>query len=90
MTLQKRPHSTFDGAPKSGFVVFDGGFSTIDCVVHYASNSGANLRFKNVEDVPLRFLLRVDDSSPSSQCVVIWRMGSLLGVEYEKYDTTGA
>jgi len=90
MADQGRPPSTSGGAPKRGYIVFDGGFSTIDCVVHYASNSGANLKFENVEDVPLRFLLHVDDASPSSQCVVIWRMGSLLGVDFEKDDSRRA
>jgi hypothetical protein len=43
---QRRPHSTAASAPRRGFIVFNGGFLTIDCVVHYASNSGANLKFE--------------------------------------------
>ena len=89
MADQKRPHSTAAGAPRRGFIVFNGGFSTIDCVIRYTSPSGANLEFENVEDVPRQFFLHIDDWTPSRQCVVIWRMGSVLGVEFEEDDSRG-
>jgi hypothetical protein len=84
MADQRRPHSTAASAPRRGFIVFNGGFSTIDCVIRYTSALGANLDFENVEDVPAQFFLHIDDWTPSRQCVVIWRMGSVLGVEFEE------
>ncbi len=87
MADQRRPHSTAANAPQRGFIVFDGGFSTIDCVIRYTAASGANLEFENVADVPRHFFLHIDDWTPSRQCVVIWRMGSVLGVEFEEDDS---
>jgi hypothetical protein len=40
----------------------------------------------DVQDVPQQFLPHINDWTPSKPCAVIWRMGSLVGVEFEEVD----
>jgi hypothetical protein len=83
MALQKRPSSVFGRSANAAYVEFNGGYSTIDCVVHFSSEGGANLEFESVKNIPTRFLLHVDGRSPAKQCVVMWKIGTTLAVELE-------
>ena len=62
--------------------------ATIGCVVRYSSPTGANLEFDKdaVGDVPARFFFHTSDWDDGKDCPVIWRMGSLIGVEYKRED----
>jgi hypothetical protein len=49
---------------KRGRIVFNGGFSSIDCVVLDVSRHGARLKVSDMLSVPDEFEVRMADSSP--------------------------
>ena len=68
---------------KGAKIVFNGGYSTAECIVKNISTGGARLKFGDITGIPPRFTLKLDDSSlPARECVVRWRAGGLIGVQF--------
>jgi hypothetical protein len=53
MALQKRPYSILDRSSRDGYIEFNGGSSMLRCQIRFSSESGANLEFESVKDIPL-------------------------------------
>lgn len=68
---------------KGGTIIFNGGNSTIDCVVRDLSETGARLRVESVIGVPNEFELRVSDGR-SWRCRMRWRSNTECGVEFQE------
>jgi hypothetical protein len=83
MALQKRPYSILDRSSRDGYIEFNGGSSMLRCHIRFSSESGANLEFESVKDIPTRFLLYVGGHSPAKKCVVMWKISTIFGVEFE-------
>ena len=65
---------------KSAQIVFNGGHSTIDCVVRNVSDTGALVRIEGALNMPGEFDLIVDDVR--RPCRVAWRKVTELGVAF--------
>jgi hypothetical protein len=69
---------------KAGWIVFNGGHSTINCVVRNLSATGAMLELPSVVGVPATFTLVISDES--HKCRVVRRSIGVLGVSFEPTD----
>ncbi len=66
---------------KGGHVIFSDGRSSITCIARNLSDTGALLRLETIIGIPDRFVLVLNDGT-KFPCVVKWRTGSELGVEF--------
>jgi hypothetical protein len=69
---------------KGGRIVFNNGFSTIDCRVRNLSAGGARLQVASVVGVPDRFDLVMTDTKERRPCRIAWRNANLVGVAFEQ------
>jgi hypothetical protein len=67
---------------KGGRIVFNGGRSTINCMVRDMSPQGARLEVASSVGVEDEFTLAFDDGSQSRLCMVRRRTATSLGVEF--------
>ncbi|WP_375458328.1 PilZ domain-containing protein [uncultured Enterovirga sp.] len=70
-------HRTLKGA----HIVFNGGASTIDCMVRDLSETGARLKIASPVGIPDQFMLSLDSGEPH-QCRVVWRRAKEIGVTF--------
>ena len=68
---------------RKGHVSFDEGHTKVDCLIRSLARTGANVEFKSVVGIPAHFSLYFDDHGPPVPCVVMWKIGTTLGVEFE-------
>lgn len=68
---------------KGGRIVFNGGYSTIDCTIRDLTAKGARLRVDSIVGVPEEFELEASDGR-SWRCRVRWRSASECGVEFQE------
>ena len=69
---------------KSGQIVFNNGYCSIDCTVRFVSEMGAKLTMETTVGVPSEFTLIFDNLSRS--CHVQWRKIRELGVSFLAQD----
>lgn len=74
---KQRRHRVLKGAR----IVFNGGFSTIDCLVRDLSDTGAKIRVESPIGVPDRFELVLSDGR-TWHCRVRWRDLTEFGAEF--------
>ena len=67
---------------KVGRIAFGDRRAEIGCVVRNISESGACLSLEHTIDIPDRFKLVFDTGEPTQICVVAWRRGNRVGVEF--------
>lgn len=72
-------HRTLKGAK----ITFNGGRSTITCIVRNLSEGGALLRVESVVGIPDEFILSLDHG-PRLPSRVVWRRATELGVEFAR------
>ena len=65
---------------KGAQIVFNGGHSTVDCVVRNVSDTGALVRVEGAPNMPDEFDLVIDDQR--RPCRVAWRKLTELGVAF--------
>jgi hypothetical protein len=70
-------------ALKSAKLAFNAGYGAMECVVRNVSKSGARLTFAYAVGVPNHFSIRISDDPVGRDAVVRWRMGHMVGVEFE-------
>ena len=69
---------------KSARIVFNGGYSSYDCVVRNLSALGANLSVSATTPIPGNFELRfADDHLPARMCTVVWKSATRIGVKFQ-------
>jgi PilZ domain len=66
---------------KGGRIVFNGGRSTVNCVMRNVSKGGAQLNVPSLVGVPENFLLKMSDRT-SHNCTVAWRRPEAIGVQF--------
>jgi len=66
---------------KGGRIVFNGGFSTLQCLVRNMSDTGALLKVVSVVGVPDNFDLVMDDGRTFA-CAIAWRRETEIGVSF--------
>ena len=64
-----------------GHIVFNGGRSTIDCIIHNWSDSGALLRVRSPIGIPASFDLVTSDKA-SRTCRIVRRAAHEIGVVF--------
>ncbi len=70
---------------KGGRVVFNGGYSSYDCMIRNLSAGGAMLQFASTLGIPNSFDLFINNSgSEKHECTVRWRTNVALGVAFAK------
>jgi len=77
-----QPRATRHRAFKGARIIFNNLASTIDCVVHDLSETGARLDVETVVGIPDSFELIFDDGLPTRQCIVERRTPQALGVRF--------
>lgn len=69
---------------KGARIVFNGGYSSFECLVKNLSADGALLKFGDVVGVPNQFELQIEIGQPRRKCTVRWRSGNLMGVSFDE------
>lgn len=64
-------------------VVFNGGQSSLDCVIRDLSEGGARLTISEGITLPDVFRLHITKTDERRQVRLCWRRGSLVGVRFE-------
>lgn len=69
---------------KGGRIVFNAGFSAMDCTVRNLSEGGARLQFGTTQGIPNTFDLYITGNTGETKhaCVVRWRTPVAIGVEF--------
>lgn len=67
---------------KGARIVFNNGFSTMDCMARNLSSGGAKLVLPSTAGIPDAFGLNFEDGRRHN-CVVRWRTATELGVSFE-------
>ena len=79
--MQEQRKSPRQRVLKGGHIVFNGGNSTIDCIVRNLSDGGALLRVASPIGIPASFDLVTSDKA-SHACKVVRRAAHEIGVEF--------
>lgn len=67
---------------KTGRIIFNNRFSSIDCAVRNLSDHGAMLLVAGPHGIPDRFLLEMEEGMAEHACRVIWRDEKRIGVAF--------
>jgi len=81
-TMEKRQTPIRPRTLKGARIVFNQGFSTIDCVVRNLTQGGARLQIESTSGLPDQFTLIFDSDRRECTCSVRWRKGNALGVQF--------
>ncbi|ODT47559.1 PilZ domain-containing protein [Devosia sp. 63-57] len=79
--MEERSRATRHRTLKGGKIVFNNGFSTINCTMRNFSETGAKLVVTSVVGIPDNFELTMDDGRHFS-CAIVWRTATELGVAF--------
>ena len=71
-----------------GTMMFNHGYSTMDCLVLNLSRSGAKLTFTNTVTVPGEFDLTIEQKGGSRKARMIWRRQDEVGVKFIEDDAS--
>jgi zona occludens toxin (predicted ATPase) len=66
---------------KPGLIVFNNGFSTIECMVRNLSESGAQLKVESLIGIPDEFQLKLKDAG-IARAQIAWKRGKTIGVKF--------
>lgn len=72
-----RIHIQIDGAVQCSRTL-----TSLSCVVRDISESGARLVVDSSQHVPDAFQLQLEHEGFSTECIVVWRSGTEIGVEF--------
>lgn len=67
---------------KQGRVVFNRGFSVLDCVIRDVSETGARIECEHAADIPRHFDLLFVADRMMVPCQMRWRRVPLVGAEF--------
>ena len=71
-----------------GKVIFNGGRSTIDCVVRNMSEDGACVQVESPVGIPDQILLTITGESEPRNCAVAWQSSNRIGLTFRRADAT--
>jgi hypothetical protein len=80
--MQERRKELRQRALKTGRIVFNNRYSTMDCAVRNLSEHGALLQVQGQQGIPDAFHLELDAGAVTYPCRVIWRKERQIGVEF--------
>jgi hypothetical protein len=69
-----------------GRILFNGGRSSIDCVIRDISESGARLKFSSALPTPDHFDLYIPNRDEHRPAYVQWRRDSDIGIAFDRAD----
>ncbi|WP_281180583.1 PilZ domain-containing protein [Devosia elaeis] len=81
--LQNKRSSARRRVLKQARMSFNGGRSTIDCVLRNLSDTGARLKVTSPLGVPDRFELVLLTDKRTLACRVVWRSAEEIGVVFD-------
>ncbi len=67
---------------KGGRIIFNRGYSVLDCRVRNLSAGGALLEMPSLLGIPTHFDIALDSSNKHRPCTVMWRTDTLMGVAF--------
>ena len=67
----------------NGYLSYSMPRQTQSCVVIDVSQTGAKLKVESVNHVPDSFRLHIDSAEFSTECIVVWRGASEVGVVFQ-------
>jgi hypothetical protein len=74
---------------KGARIVFNGGYSVLDCRVRNLSSGGAMIEVPSSLGIPGKFDVAID-AQPHRPCTVMWRTETLMGVAFDDASAAGA
>ena len=80
--MPERRTETRHRALKTGRIVFNNRFSTMDCTIRNLSEHGAMLMMPGPHGIPDEFVLELDGGTVTHACKVAWRKERQLGVTF--------
>jgi hypothetical protein len=66
---------------KPGLIVFNNGFSTIECTVRNLSEGGAQLKVESLIGIPDEFDLKLKDAG-AARAKIAWKRGTTIGIKF--------
>ena len=66
---------------KPALIVFNDGYSTIECLVRNLSEGGAQLKVESLLGIPDNFVLKLKDGG-SAKAKVAWKRGKTIGIHF--------
>lgn len=66
---------------KPGLIVFNNGYSTIECTVRNLSESGAQLKVASLIGIPDEFELKLKDAG-TARAKIAWKRGNTIGIQF--------
>lgn len=67
---------------KGGYIVFNDGRSTIECVVRNLSEGGAQLIVESLIGIPDNFVLQLKGGS-TAKATIAWKRGTTIGIRFD-------
>ena len=80
--MEERRKSVRRRMLKGGWICFDGGSSSADCLIRDISEAEAKLSLPSVYGIPAEFVLAFEDGRPVRECFEKWRSPTALGVHF--------
>jgi len=68
---------------REALLFFDGQDAVFPCSVRDVTNSGAGIRVKNLNILPVNFYLSFDKFVSARKCRLVWRDGDFIGAAIE-------
>jgi hypothetical protein len=69
---------------KAAQIVFNGRWSTFDCLVRNLSDQGACLEIPSTADIPVKFSMMSKLEKTEQTCSLIWRTKDHVGVAFKR------
>jgi hypothetical protein len=69
---------------KAAQVVFNGRWSTLDCLVRNLSGQGACLEIPSTVDIPVTFSMMSKQEKTEQTCRLVWRTKHHVGVVFKR------
>ena len=78
----RKPRGPRRKTNQAAWMSVDGSFAARPCTVLDISENGARLKVEDPQFVKPRFQLKFDRTSPGRTCMVAWKKGNIIGIEF--------
>ena len=81
--IERKPRDPRKSLRHSGWITFEGGFATRQCIVEDLSATGAKVIIDDPTVLPASFRVAfARDARTGRNCEVVWRRGKAVGVKF--------
>jgi len=78
----RKPRGPRRKTNQAAWMSVDGSFAARPCTILDISENGARLKVDDPQFVKPRFQLKFERASPGRTCMVAWKKGNIIGIEF--------